>query len=77
MTKARKVIENLSYGVLALLIIAQCIVNTNVLIAQWIYLAANGISVFRSFILKRPAGDKVKDCACTAITIGLIVLLVF
>ena len=69
----KKVVENAQYVTLALLIIAQCVVGGNFYLGQGIYLAANVISVFRCFALERPAADKVKDIACTAVTIGLIV----
>ena len=69
----KKVIENAQYVTLALLIIAQCVVGGNFYLGQGIYLAANVISVFRCFALERPAADKVKDIACTAVTVGLIV----
>ena len=69
----KKVVENAQYVTLALLIIAQCVVGGNFYLGQGIYLAANVISIFRCFALERPAADKVKDIACTAVTIGLIV----
>lgn len=69
----KSVVENAQYVTLALLIIAQCVVGGNFYLGQGIYLAANAISVFRCFALERPAADKVKDIACTAVTIGLIV----
>ena len=69
----KKVVENAQYVTLALLIIAQCVVGGNFYLGQGIYLAANVISVFRCFALERPAADKVKDIACTAVTVGLIV----
>ena len=69
----KKVVENAQYITLALLIIAQCVVGGNFYLGQGIYLAANVISVFRCFVLERPAADKVKDIACTAVTVGLIV----
>jgi len=69
MTKA---IENLQYIVLVGLIVAQCVVGNAFFLGQSIYLAVNIVSVFRSFALKRPAADKVKDCSCLAITIGII-----
>ena len=69
----KKVVENAQYATLALLIIAQCVVGGNFYLGQGIYLAANVISVFRCFVLERPSADKVKDIACTAVTVGLIV----
>ena len=69
----KKIVENAQYITLALLIIAQCVVGGNFYLGQGIYLAANVISVFRCFALERPAADKVKDIACTAVTVGLIV----
>ena len=68
----RKAIENLQYITLIGLICAQCIVGSNFYIGQGIYLIVNCISVFRNFALNRPMADKIKDCACFGITIGLI-----
>ena len=69
-----KLFENLGFIVLMGLIIAQCVIGKWYLVGQGIYLFCNGISVARSFVLKRPKADKVKDISCTAITIGLILL---
>lgn len=68
----KRMIVNASYLVLALLLIAQCVVGKNFVVGQYIYLAANGISVLRSFLLKRPHADKIKDTCCLALTTGLL-----
>lgn len=70
--KRVKRIENMQYWVLVLLIVGQCTVGENFYIGQFVYLAANIISVSRSFALARPAADKIKDTCCLAITIGLL-----
>ena len=70
--KLWKFFETLNYLVLALLIIGQCTVGRNFMIGQSIYLGANLVSVTRTFILKRPMADKVKDCCCLGITCGLL-----
>ena len=72
MKKIEKVFEVLNYAVLALLIVGQCTVGIDYLIGQYVYLSANLISVSRCFVLKRPVADKVKDCSCLGITVGLI-----
>ena len=69
----RRKIEDLQYFVLIMLILGQCTVGENFYLGQCIYLVANIVSVFRSFVLQRPNADKVKDVCCMAITIGLIV----
>lgn len=69
-----KIFENLSYVGLAGLIIAQCIIGKWYIAGQAVYLLCNLIFLSRSFILKRPIADKIKDSSCTAITIGLILL---
>jgi hypothetical protein len=71
--KRREFIENLQYVVLVALIVGQCTVGANFYIGQCVYLFANAVSVFRCFKLRRPAADKVKDCTCLAITVGLII----
>lgn len=72
--KTTSFVENLQYLTLVLLIIGQCTVGSIFYLGQGVYLAANIVSVFRSFALGRPTSDKVKDCTCLAITIGLIVI---
>ena len=67
-----KFFENLQYVVLAGLIVAQCVVGANFYLGQFIYLLCNLTSVVRNFALERPTADKIKDCACAAITLGLI-----
>lgn len=67
-----KFFENLQFVVLIGLIVAQCLVGSNFYLGQFIYLGCNTISVARNFALDRPLADKVKDCACFGITLGLI-----
>lgn len=62
------------YIVLALLIIGQCVIRSSYIGGQFVYFAANVLSVTRAFTLDRPRADKVKDICCTAITTGLILL---
>lgn len=69
-----KVFENLGYVGLVGLIVAQCIIGKWYIAGQATYLFCNLIFLSRSFILKRPHADKIKDCSCTAITVGLILL---
>ena len=71
--KTMKVMENLQFFVLALLIVGQCVVGEAFFIGQGIYFVANLISVIRTFVLKRPVADKIKDVAMLGITAGLIV----
>lgn len=75
--KKREFIENLQYVVLVALIVGQCTVGANFYLGQAVYLFANTVAVFRSFKLRRPAADKVKDCTCLAITVGLILFNLF
>lgn len=72
MNNFEKFIVNLQYFVLGALLVAQCVVGKNFVIGQSIYLVANGISVLRSFLLRRPHADKIKDICCLALTIGLL-----
>lgn len=69
-----KIVENLQYLTLIGLLTAQCIVGKNFVVGQFVYLFANVIAVYRSFVLGRPMADKVKDSACMAITIGLLAI---
>lgn len=73
----KKFFENLYYVVIGLLILAQCVIGPSYLGGQSVYLVANVISLVRCYALDRPAADKVKDYACTALTTGLIFIYVF
>lgn len=73
----KRAIENLQYFTLIGLILAQSVVGSNFYVGQTIYLIANTVATFRSFALNRPIADKVKDCACLGITIGLILFKYF
>lgn len=75
--RKREFIENLQYVVLVALIVGQCTVGANFYLGQCVYLFANIVAVYRCFKLCRPAADKVKDTACLAITIGLIIFNLF
>lgn len=70
----RRAVENLQYFVLVLLVLGQCTIGSLFYLGQGIYLTANLVSLFRSFVLNRPMADKVKDTVCLAITIGLIAI---
>lgn len=72
-----KIWENLQYIVLALTIVGQCVMNIGAIYGQSAFLIANLITVTRDFKLGRPVADKVKNIALTAITIGLVLLLLF
>ena len=75
--RKREFFENLQYVVLILLIVGQCTVGVNFYLGQGVYLIANIVAVTRNFKLRRPAADKVKECSCLAITIGLIIFNLF
>jgi len=68
----KKFFENLQYVVLVGLIIGQCTVGSNFYLGQFVYLGCNLISTSRNFVLGRAMADKVKDCCCLGITLGLI-----
>lgn len=69
-----KFVENLQLLGLALTIIGQVLVRFDLaLVAQLIWLAANIIALGRDFYLYRPAADKIKNAALTALTAGLII----
>lgn len=73
----KKFWENLQYATLVLLIVGQCTVGSLFYLGQGAYLLANVISVLRCFLLSRPTSDKIKDCSCLAITLGLILIKIF
>lgn len=73
----RKFWENLQYASLILLIIGQCTVGSLFYVGQGAYLLANIVSISRCFVLGRPMADKIKDCCCFAITVGLLIIKTF
>lgn len=71
-SKVTIIFTNLQYLTLIGLLVAQSVVGVNFYIGQFVYLGANLIAVTRNFVLHRPIPDKVKDCSCLGVTIGLI-----
>jgi len=72
MKTIEKVFETLNYLILILVLVGQGTVGCSFYIGQILFLIANALSVTRCWVLKRPCADKVRDCACLAVTIGLI-----
>jgi len=72
-----KTIENLQYLILVLLIIGQCVVGQSFFIGQGVYFIANLLLVIRTFYLRRPISDKVKDVSMLGITTGIILIRIF
>ena len=66
--------EVVGYCTLALSIVGQITVGYVYLVAQFVYLAAHGVSAVRSFVLHLPTANKTKDCTFFAITAGLIII---
>jgi len=69
-----KIFENVLYVVIVLLLAGQILVGKYYLLGQSLYLCANAIAVARSFALKRPTADKIKDSCFFGVTAGLILL---
>lgn len=69
-----KLFENVLYIVIVLLLAGQILVGKYYLLGQSLYLGANAIAVVRSFVLKRPTADKIKDSCFFGVTVGLILL---
>lgn len=72
-----KAIENLQYLILVLLIIGQCVVGQSFFIGQGVYFIANLLLIIRTFYLRRPISDKVKDVSMLGITTGIILIRIF
>lgn len=68
---------NLQYASLALTIAGQVFIGGNYFVGQACYLAANTIAVARNVALDRPAADKVRDWALTALTASLMAYYAF
>lgn len=63
----------IGYGCLALLVVGNITVGKYYLFAQILFLIANGFQTVRSFALKQPGADKVRNVIFTGITIALII----
>lgn len=69
-----KFVENLQLLGLALTIVGQVLVRFDLaLVAQSIWLVANLIALGRDFYLYRPAADKIKNAALSALTLSLVI----
>ena len=66
--------EIIGYISLALCIFGQIAVGYIYLLAQFVYLGANVLSLVRSVSIKLPKANIIKDVAFTAITAGLIAI---
>ena len=73
----QKIWDYLGYSIIFMIMLGQVVVSIDVLWGNGVYLVCNLVSVVRTFSLKRPACDKVKDVACLALTLGIILLKVF
>lgn len=66
--------ENVGYITLALLVFGNITVGWFYLLAQVVFLIANGLCVIRDFALNRPVADKTKNITFFGITIALIAI---
>ena len=69
--------EIIGYLILACCVVGQVNVGYWYLLAQAVYLAANGLGIIRDIALKLPKSNLVRDICFTAITIGLIIIRLF
>lgn len=68
------IIENVLYISIALALVAQVVIGGDYLLGQGLFLVANAINITRTFLMKRPLADKVKDSCFFGVTLGLIIL---
>lgn len=68
------IIENILYISIALALVAQVVIGGDYLLGQGLFLVANAINITRTFLMKRPLADKVKDSCFLGVTLGLIIL---
>lgn len=68
------IIENVLYISIALALVAQVVIGGDYLLGQGLFLIANAINITRTFLMKRPLADKVKDSCFFGVTLGLIIL---
>ena len=72
MKQIEKFFEGLNYIILIMVLVGQATLGCSFYVGQGLFLIANALSVSRCWVLKRPRADKVRDCACLAVTTGLI-----
>ena len=72
-----KLWNSVGYLTLALIIIGQIAAGYIYLLAQFIYLVGNILSLIRGFVIKLPTADNIKNIFFTAVTIGLILIKLF
>ena len=68
------ILENILYVSIALALVAQVVIGGDYLFGQGLFLVANTINIVRTFLMKRPLADKVKDSCFFGVTLGLIIL---
>lgn len=68
-----KIIDNILYVSIALCMAAQVVIGPSYILGQTLFLLANTINLVRTFLLKRPLSDKVKDVCFWGLTVGLII----
>ena len=69
--------ENIGFIALGLCVFGQVAIGWFFIPAQIAYLIANVINVSRTFILKRPLADKVRDITFVCITIAVLAIKIF
>ena len=67
-------VVNMQYVVLGLIMVGQALMLVSVFAGQIAFLVCNVVALWRVFALNRPTADKVKDVACLALTLGLLVI---
>lgn len=69
--------ENIALLCFALTVAGQGLVGGFYLVAQFVWLTANVVSLIRNIVLQRPKADKLRDAGLIGLTVTLIVLRVF
>lgn len=73
-TKNERLWENIALLCFGLTVLGQGLVGGFYLIAQFVWLTANIVSLVRNIVLERPKADKMRDAGLIGLTIALIVL---
>lgn len=66
--------ENAAIACFGLTVLGQGLVGGLYLVAQFIWLTANIISLVRNVVLERPKADKMRDAGLIGLTVALIML---
>lgn len=72
--KKETILEIIGYISLAMCVVGNLTVGYFYAFAEWLFLISNTISTIRSFALKQPNADKIRNITFLGMTIALLIL---